>query len=115
MSDATGESGDGAEGEGDKSSETGLIAFAVVDKELMKRPQYSRHADEYDVIRKIILFIKGIRQESGLSRAALARRLNISQAKLVELERGKMKQEFSLYMLQRIALVCGKKFVLSWD
>ncbi len=115
MGDARIENGDGVEANEDKSMDGDLVDFAIVDGELMKKARYKRCSEEYDAVREAALFIKGARQESGMSQAALAKKLDISPTKLLELECGKGVQELSLSMLQKVALVCGKKFVLSWN
>ncbi|MBS0547574.1 MAG: helix-turn-helix transcriptional regulator [Proteobacteria bacterium] len=58
-------------------------------------------------------FIRSARQTAKLSQADLAKRLDVAQSRVAELEKGSGSQGPTLGLLERIADACGRRLVLN--
>ena len=84
-----------------------MTPLQKLEAELLKIPGAAEMLAEERAALRAARFVRDIRESAKLSQAMLARELNISQARISQLENGGGKYGLSVGLLERVAEACG--------
>ena len=89
-----------------------FISMDEVHSELLGNRYYKDAVRERDAVFLAADFIRDSRKKVNLSQVELAKRIGVSQARISELESGRLKHGPSISVLSKIATACGGELEL---
>jgi DNA-binding XRE family transcriptional regulator len=82
---------------------------------LEKIPGMSKLMEEERASLRAAEFVKKARKAADLSQAALAKKIDVSQARISQMEKGKAPYGPSITLLERVARACGGTLHVSFQ
>ena len=96
-----------------KESTNRSISMDEVHNELLGNRYYRESVNERDAVFLAADFIRQSRKKVNLSQVELAKRIGVSQARISELESGRLKHGPSISVLSKVASACGGELELK--
>jgi DNA-binding XRE family transcriptional regulator len=92
-----------------------FITFEQLGRDLAKVPGMSKIIEEERATLRAAEFVKQARKSAHLSQAGLAKKLDVTQVRISQLEHGEGKNGPTLALLQRVARACGGSLQLTFE
>jgi DNA-binding XRE family transcriptional regulator len=93
----------------------GSITLEEFGRKLAKIPGMSDLIEEESANLRAAQFIRQSRKIAGLSQDKLAKQINVTQARVSQMENGEGRYGVSLALLARVAKACGGTLRLSFE
>jgi len=93
----------------------GFVTLDKVKRDLAKTPGMSELIDEERVNLRAAELVKEARKAAHLSQSALAEKINVTQARISQMESGEAPYGPSIALLERVARACGGTLHLSFE